>query len=753
MTRDDMQRKPDSGRASASGSHGGSPSGPYGQSPSQSGSGSVLPPETIALGSASPQPRHDSSAPSTGGHAGAGAPNTGIPGTGAPGTGAPGTGAPGLGSSGPGTGGAPSSASAPGAEGHCSLNVGDIFGGRYRILRRLGEGGMGEVFAAEHMHIKKRVAIKVLRPEIVSNAEAVARFEQEAYSASSIGHRNIINIDDFGTLPDGRIFLFMELLDGKPLNEMLREQLSPECILDILIQTCHGLAAAHDKQIVHRDMKPENIFITHVPSANGGVSFVPKLLDFGIAKVSGNDGDNNLTRTGMIFGTPFYMSPEQALGQGVDHRADIYAMGVILYEAFTGALPFEGESFMGILTKHITTEPTPPAQRAAEKSRSLPNGMEDIITRAMKKKREERFATMEEMLNALIVVYRGLVGPGMSAYMEAHTPPPELASRPYEVVSGQRHITPVPHQHVTPVPHRPGSHLHHPAPSGEHVRPGTGVGHNSAAQMAAARHDSAPYAPHSYAATDASAPMSHAAIAASGADKGSGSKLGFWIGLFAALIIAGGAVGFFVLAKNGTAPDGGPTTESPVAGQGGSEATEAPVAAGQGAGQKPDNNNAAGAGNGSEPGADDNPASGTPSSGTAGSGVNDGSGDGAQAGAGQDTAPGDSVTNAQAQPAVVLLDAKPKDAAVWQNDLFLGKTPINIRVQPGEPVTIVLRRRGFLDTEITLDGSQGKEVVMLERKPRRPGKNNPSSDKGDKPAPTPTEEPEGGTGDLGLGLE
>src|SRR5215510_6666827 len=144
--------------------------------------------------------------------------------------------------------------------------VGEVLDGRYKITRKLGEGGMGEVFAAEHVHIEKRFAIKLLRPEIVSNAEAVQRFRQEARSASSIGHRNIIAIEDFGQLPDGRIYMCMELLNGAALNEIITQPVGVDRLLNIMIQTGHGLAAAHAKGIIHRDMKPENVFVTIGPN-------------------------------------------------------------------------------------------------------------------------------------------------------------------------------------------------------------------------------------------------------------------------------------------------------------------------------------------------------------------------------------------------------------------------------------------------------------------------------------------------------
>ena len=278
---------------------------------------------------------------------------------------------------------------------------------------------MGEVYAAEHVHIDKRYAVKLLRPEIVSNAEAVARFRQEAKSSSSIGHRNIIAIEDFGQLPDGRVYMCMELLAGAPLNDMIMQPMPVDRLLNILIQTGHGLAAAHAKGIVHRDMKPENIYVTVGPNGED----IPKLLDFGIAKVAGNDAQNHLTRTGTIFGTPFYMAPEQALGNPIDARTDIYAVGVIMYEVFAGSLPFQGDSFMGILTQHITAEPEPVAQRAAKANRPLPPGLAEIIMRCMRKNPAERYSSMDELIASLVSIYRTFAGAGMSSYMEAFPVP------------------------------------------------------------------------------------------------------------------------------------------------------------------------------------------------------------------------------------------------------------------------------------------------------------------------------------------
>jgi serine/threonine-protein kinase len=293
--------------------------------------------------------------------------------------------------------------------------VGQIIADRYQLVRKLGEGGMGEVYEAHHVHIEKTVALKLLRPEILSNQEAVTRFRQEARSASSIGHVNIIQIDDFGTLPDGRVYLSMEFLEGEPLSSMLRRTSVPlHRLLDILIQTGSGLAAAHAKGIVHRDMKPENIYVTQKDGRD-----VPKILDFGIAKVSGNEGNQHLTRTGTIFGTPFYMAPEQALGQNLDARADVYAMGIIMYEVFAGCVPFRAESFMAILTQHITTEPAAPLKQASDLGRPMPPELEPIILHALKKKPEERYQTMNELVEGLRGVFRTYFGAGTTSPMAA----------------------------------------------------------------------------------------------------------------------------------------------------------------------------------------------------------------------------------------------------------------------------------------------------------------------------------------------
>ncbi|MBN2724966.1 MAG: protein kinase [Deltaproteobacteria bacterium] len=276
--------------------------------------------------------------------------------------------------------------------------IGQVINKRYRLDRLLGEGGMGEVYEASHVIINKKVAIKFLRPEITSSTEAVKRFYQEATSASSIGHENIIEIDDFGELEDGTIYLSMEFLQGKALSDvMLSGPLDTARALDFMKQICDGLNAAHVKNIVHRDMKPENVII--VKNRKGRE--IVKILDFGIAKMSSNEGEGQgLTKTGTIFGTPHYMAPEQAMGNKLDHRADIYSVGVIMFEIFTGSVPFKAESFMGILTQHITTPPPPPTTLNS----NIHPRIEQTILKAMAKDPDERFQTMGEFLADLNAV-------------------------------------------------------------------------------------------------------------------------------------------------------------------------------------------------------------------------------------------------------------------------------------------------------------------------------------------------------------
>jgi tRNA A-37 threonylcarbamoyl transferase component Bud32 len=303
-------------------------------------------------------------------------------------------------------------------------NIGRILGERYKILRQIGEGGMGLVYEAEHVAIEKRVALKILRDDFSSRSEVVERFKQEAKSASRIGNAHIVDISDFGTTPSGASYFVMELLDGDDLANILQAEgtLPIPRACDILLQCCKALGAAHAKGIVHRDMKPENIFLTN---RDGRSDFV-KIVDFGIAKMNdietpGAPG-RKLTKTGMIFGTPEYMSPEQAAGKPLDHRVDIYALAVILYEMLTGRVPFVGDSFMGILTQHMFEDP--PKLEEANPHVTVPESIAQFIYRGLAKERDERYATCDEMAQALEAALAGRVQSGMtlSGYGEPIAP-------------------------------------------------------------------------------------------------------------------------------------------------------------------------------------------------------------------------------------------------------------------------------------------------------------------------------------------
>jgi len=271
--------------------------------------------------------------------------------------------------------------------------VGSTIQGRYRVLERLGEGGMGVVYVAEHVEIEKRVAVKVLRDDFSKRPEVVQRFRQEARSASKIGHPNIVDVTDFGQLDDGGVFFVMECLEGMGLNEIARGQpIELARVVPIVEQIARALQAAHEKGIVHRDLKPENVFLIE----REGIPEFVKILDFGIAKISDRDSEGKrLTKTGMIFGTPEYMSPEQAAGRPLDHRVDIYALGCMMYEMFTGNVPYDGESFMAVLTQHMF-EPIPAIEEVYPDT-DVPPSVRAVVYKAMAKEVEDRYPDMTSL--------------------------------------------------------------------------------------------------------------------------------------------------------------------------------------------------------------------------------------------------------------------------------------------------------------------------------------------------------------------
>ncbi len=273
-----------------------------------------------------------------------------------------------------------------------------VRGTRYRLGERIGAGGMGEVYAAEHVDLGRKVALKVLYAERSNDPAVVQRFRLEARSIAKLKHPNLVEVYDLGSTDDGRLFYAMEHLDGESLRERLHrppKRLSPAESVRIGAALARGLAAAHEASVVHRDIKPENIFVTK----SGEV----KLLDFGVAKTNNAellDGvDRHETRAGEIFGSPAYMAPEQARNHTVDGRTDIYAAGAVLYECLTGAVPFEGGSLVETLTQQIVKPPTPLRERAPDAN--IPAALEAVVLRCLAKDPSQRFANAAELAAAL----------------------------------------------------------------------------------------------------------------------------------------------------------------------------------------------------------------------------------------------------------------------------------------------------------------------------------------------------------------
>jgi eukaryotic-like serine/threonine-protein kinase len=275
-----------------------------------------------------------------------------------------------------------------------ALAVGTVVAGRYRVERLLGTGGMGAVYRAEHVHMRKTVALKILHKEFAGISEVVQRFEREAIAAARIEHPNVAGASDFGVLDGGSCYLVLEFVDGQSLRARIDEGPLPTTLaVDVARQTALALSAAHAAGIIHRDLKPDNVML--VPQPDGTVHL--KVLDFGIARVTLPDAHregSNLTRVGVIMGTVAYMSPEQAVGHGVDERTDLYALGVMLHEMIAGRPPFEGELPAQVLARQLTETPPP-----------LPGGTPEalaaLVADLLQKSPADRPASAREVLERL----------------------------------------------------------------------------------------------------------------------------------------------------------------------------------------------------------------------------------------------------------------------------------------------------------------------------------------------------------------
>ena len=303
--------------------------------------------------------------------------------------------------------------------------------GNYLVTQKLGEGGMGSVYLAEHPSIGKKVALKILHSEFSSNQDVATRFFNEAKAVNDIGHPNIVDIVDFGIIQAGPgreqlVYFIMEYLAGVTLSQIIRSEspLPPERALSIALQVADALSASHKCGIVHRDLKPDNIILLQ----RGRERDFVKLLDFGIAKLTGGSAmGSHRTRTGIVMGTPAYMSPEQCEGRdSVDLRTDIYALGIVIYEMLTGRVPFVGDGYGEILVQHLTQRPAPVSQY-----RMLPPHVEVVVMKALEKRADMRYPTMDEFMRAMadpvgyVEAHGGVAGFLQRQLMPSNAPLPQ----------------------------------------------------------------------------------------------------------------------------------------------------------------------------------------------------------------------------------------------------------------------------------------------------------------------------------------
>jgi serine/threonine-protein kinase len=329
---------------------------------------------------------------------------------------------------------------------------------RYQVERLLGEGGMGAVYRGRHLLLHQPVAIKLLHPEFARRGDMLERFMREARASASIGNEHIIRVHDCGLTQEGRAFIVMELLEGKSLEDLLQDEgrIDPARAVEITAQVLDGLGAAHGAGIIHRDMKPANVFVR--PSKEPGRPEFVTVLDFGISKVIEPGSDQKLTQTGAVLGTPLFMAPEQIMSpQSIDHRIDIYATGVMLYQMLSGRLPYEGSNTAELIVKACTTPPVP----LRDVARDLPPALVEVVEKAMAREASARWQSTAEFTRSLRAALASPAGYGTSPGL-APSPSPNLATgvAPTAWISQPAPFAPVtPPTAAPPAPYPPAQPL------------------------------------------------------------------------------------------------------------------------------------------------------------------------------------------------------------------------------------------------------------------------------------------------------
>jgi serine/threonine-protein kinase len=308
----------------------------------------------------------------------------------------------------------------------------DILDGQFQIVQKIGAGGMGTVYKALQPEMNRMVAVKILHPKLNTRKDIVSRFRREARALSHLTHPNTVRVLLYGELDDGSLYIIMEYLDGKNLHQIVKRDgpLPAARVVPMLVQACSALDEAHKAGMIHRDLKPENIFICQ----QGGLKDFVKVLDFGLAKVTQREmrpGSVMLTQEGMIFGTPEFMSPEQAQGKPLTPASDVYSLAVILYEALTGKLPFDAKSPMEYLQMHVSAPPIPLQERGG--GGPFPSGLWEVLSKALAKTADQRFASSVDFAEALIAASPSAapsLGRLSSAAPAVHREPADTAPLP-----------------------------------------------------------------------------------------------------------------------------------------------------------------------------------------------------------------------------------------------------------------------------------------------------------------------------------